>query len=330
MIGEYGPGGHRFGHELIRRAGLRRPRRHATGARCTSPWRGALAAAPTGGPPGEIASHLRAAMPLVEPAEVARGRARRPPTRRWRRWPTTTPSTSSTPCSSWCPTSGTEVLLRSGRRHDAGRRRRRAPSSAAWRRSAWPSARRRRPGRRRRPRVRARRAGATPATRRPPWTCCARVQPLAADEAERIKLQASLTRALALSGDGEAARVLGDDVLVSARCLDDAGVRRLAFDAVSYVPWRPQSLDGQLATMRDAATIARAAGDLEWENHATSKTLYGEILAGDLDVGAAHRRPSPRPGGVRRATDLPGARRPGPRHARHRRGSLRRCRAPRR
>ncbi|MBA3286400.1 MAG: hypothetical protein H0U21_00040 [Acidimicrobiia bacterium] len=113
------------------------------------------------------------------------------------------------------------------------------------------------------------------------------VLPLADDETTRVQLQASLTRALALSGDGEAARVLGEDALASARSLDDPYARRLAFDALSFVPWTPQTLDRQLAVMREAADTARAHGDLEWENHAVSKTLYGEILAGDLDAARA-------------------------------------------
>ena len=279
MIGEYGPGGHRFGHELIRRAvyddlgGTDRRTLHLAVAR-------RLAATPTGGPSGEIATHLRAAMPLVEPAEVARA--------------VLAAADAAMAALAYddavhfldtvlelVPDVGTEVLLRSAdammRAGDVARAKQRcleafggahrrgdddqavaaalAFSEACWRDS---------------------RDAATAVD------LLRRIQPSAADEGERIKLQASLTRALALSGDGEAARVLGEDVLASARCVDDAAVRRLAFDAVSYVPWRPQSIDGQLATMRDAATIARAAGDLEWENHATSKALYGEILAGDL------------------------------------------------
>jgi DNA-binding CsgD family transcriptional regulator len=37
-----------------------------------------------------------------------------------------------------------------------------------------------------------------------------------------------------------------------------------------------------LAVMVEAADLALAVGDLEWENHALSKRLYGEIIAGDL------------------------------------------------
>ncbi len=116
------------------------------------------------------------------------------------------------------------------------------------------------------------------------------VLPVAPDEASRVRLQASLTRALALSGDGEAARVLGEDVLASARRLDDRYARRLAFDAMSFVPWTPQSLDGQLAVMVEAAEIAAAEGDVEWENHALSKRLYGEIIAGDLTAARVTAR----------------------------------------
>ncbi len=120
------------------------------------------------------------------------------------------------------------------------------------------------------------------------------VLPFAADETARVRLQASLTRALALAGDSEAARVLGEDALASARLLDDSYARRLAFDAMSFVPWTPQRLERQLADMREAAETARDVGDLEWENHAVCKTLYGEILAGDLTAArltaARHHR----------------------------------------
>ena len=76
--------------------------------------------------------------------------------------------------------------------------------------------------------------------------------------------------------------MLGEDALESARALDDPYARRLAFDAMSYVPWSPPRLEGQLAVMREAADLAVAEGDVEWEAHAVCKTLYGEILTGDL------------------------------------------------
>jgi DNA-binding CsgD family transcriptional regulator len=110
---------------------------------------------------------------------------------------------------------------------------------------------------------------------------------LAEGEIEQIRLQASLARALALSGDGEVARVLVDDALASAPAVDDPYVQRLAFDALSFVPWTPQSLGRQLAAMRKSKQAAHAARDAEWEIGATSKVLYGEVIAGELDAARA-------------------------------------------
>ena len=137
--------------------------------------------------------------------------------------------------------------------------------------------------------------------------------PLADDEITRVRLQASLTRALAFSGDGEAAAVLGEDALASARALGDPYALRLAFEALSFVPWTPQNLERQLALMRESAQVARAHGDLEWENAAVDKTLYGEIMAGDLDAGAGHGGARPGARRARRPAAVPRPRLPGPR-----------------
>ncbi len=110
---------------------------------------------------------------------------------------------------------------------------------------------------------------------------------LADDETSRIRVQASLARALALSGDGEVARVLVEDSLAAARAIDDVLAQRLAYDALSYVPWTPLSIGRQLVAMRESKEAAHASGDAEWEIGATSKMLYGEVLAGGLDAARA-------------------------------------------
>ncbi|MGH9270401.1 MAG: ATP-binding protein, partial [Ilumatobacteraceae bacterium] len=119
------------------------------------------------------------------------------------------------------------------------------------------------------------------------------VRPLAGDGATGVRLQAALTRALALTGENDAAWVLLEDTLVSRRSLDDAYARRVAFDAMSFITWTPSTAPRQLAEMQAAADAERASGDVEWESHALSKTMYGTILTGDLDatrrIAARHR-----------------------------------------
>ena len=111
-----------------------------------------------------------------------------------------------------------------------------------------------------------RRHGATHATVRPPPGCSASVLPLAADETTRVRLQASLTRALALAGDGDAARVLGEDALASARSIGRplcpaAGVRRHVLRAV----------DAADASTASSPTCARRP-----RRHCRSATRVGE------------------------------------------------------
>ncbi len=106
---------------------------------------------------------------------------------------------------------------------------------------------------------------------------------VADDESIRVRLQAALTRALAVTGDGEMATMLGEDALASARQLGEQSALRTALDALSYAPWTPQTIDRQLSLMRESVAAARAAGDQEWESLSISKLLYGEIIVGDLD-----------------------------------------------
>lgn len=284
MVGEYGAGGYRFGHELIRRCvydelgGADRRALHLAVARRLPTLR-------AGGPAGEIARHLAAAVPLVDGAAVVSA-ARRAADAAIEAVAYDDAVDFLEMALAHAADDRADILLltadatmRAGDVERAKHRcleafrsadhlgddERRIAAALAFSEACW----------------RDSRDAATAAD------LLRRVLPTAADETSRMGLQASLTRALALSGDGEAARVLGDDVLASARQAGDAHVRRLAFDAVSFVPWTSQSLEHQLAAMREAVTAARDGGDLEWENHATCKTFYGEVLAGDLRAARA-------------------------------------------
>ena len=279
IVGEYGPGTYRFAHELIRRSvydGLGSARRrhlHLAVAR-------ALDDGSTAAPVAEIAQHLVAAVPLIDTRDAVDATLRA--------------AESATEALAYddaarfleialaiTPDDRTELLLRVA---DASMRAGHVRTAKDHCIEAFELARKNTDGDRRIAAAlayseatwRDARDGATAAR------LLREVLPLAADETTRVRLQASLTRALALAGDSDAARVLGEDALASARSMDDPSARRLAFDAMSYVPWTPQRLDRQLADMREAAEAALQIGDLEWESHAVCKTLYGEILAGDL------------------------------------------------
>jgi DNA-binding CsgD family transcriptional regulator len=108
------------------------------------------------------------------------------------------------------------------------------------------------------------------------------VLPLGGDELTQVRVQAALTRVLALAGHDDAATTLGEDALAAARTLEDPAVVRMAIDAISCIQWGPRTLARQLALTREAAAMARAAGDAEAENQAVTKRLYGEITAGEL------------------------------------------------
>ena len=136
---------------------------------------------------------------------------------------------------------------------------------------------------RRRARRTARRRGATPARARPRPGCCAACSPWPTTRSTRVRLQASLTRALAFSGDGEAAAVLGEDALASARALGDPYALRLAFEAAVVRPVdAAERCARQLAVMRESAEVARATRRPGVGERRRREALYGEITAGDL------------------------------------------------
>jgi DNA-binding CsgD family transcriptional regulator/tetratricopeptide (TPR) repeat protein len=281
IVSEYGSGGYRFAHELIRRSirdGLgsaERRRLHLAVAR-------ALDTGAASDPIAAIAQHLCAAVPLVE-AEEAVSAAVKAADAATAAVAYDDAARFLEAAASIAPNGRVELLLRIAdatmRAGDVARAKERCleahelaqrttdpagriAAALAYGEAAWRDAR-----------------DGTTAAR-----LLRGVLPLADDETTRVRLQASLTRALALAGEGDAARVLGEDTLASARTLDDPDACRLAFEAMSVVPWTPQTLDARLAEMREAANSARALLDLEWEDQALVKTLYGEILAGDLDA----------------------------------------------
>jgi DNA-binding CsgD family transcriptional regulator len=297
IVVELGSGGYRFAHELIRRCvyddlgSADRRRLHLAVARALEGGREA-AAIP------EIAQHLAAAVPLVDPRHAVAAAVRA--------------ADAATAAVAYddavrhlevalaiAPDEGADLLLRTAdaamragdvtaakarcvEAHELAERigddRLRIDAALAYGDAAWRDAR----------------DGATSAR------LLRGVLALVDDETSRVRLQAALTRSLALAGDGDAARLLGEDALASARALDDPSARRLAFDAMSFVPWTPQTAHRQLAEVREAATEARRLDDLEWETHALSKSMYGEILIGDLDSARAtagrHREMSRRTG----------------------------------
>ncbi|MET0459351.1 MAG: LuxR C-terminal-related transcriptional regulator, partial [Ilumatobacteraceae bacterium] len=299
IVGEYGAGSYRFAHELIRRSvydglgsGERRGHHLAVARALDAGMVGGAAAGSVGGSArmvggsaAEIAQHLAAAVPLVDPrvavaaavhaADAATGAVAYHDAARFLE-----------AALAIAPDSRVDLLLRLAdatmRAGDVARAKHRCleahdlaqrtgdgagriAAALAFGDAAWRDAR----------------DGSTAAR------LLRGVLPLAADEITRVRLQASLTRALAFSGDSEAAAVLGEDALASARTLGDPYALRVAFEALSFVPGTPQNLHRQLALMRESAQVARANGDLEWENAAVDKALYSEIMAGDLDAARA-------------------------------------------
>ena len=288
IVGEYGIGGYRFAHELIRRSiydGLGSAERRGHHLAVAEALDVGSAAGMAGGSAAEIAQHLAAAVPLVAP-QVAVAAAVEAATAASEAVAYDDAARFLAAALAIAPDGRADLLLRladatmrSGdvaqakqrclEAHDLAQRTndadRRIAAALAYGDAAWRDAR----------------GGATAAR------LLRGVLPLAADEITRVRLQASLTRALAFSGDGEAAAVLGEDALASARALDDPYALRVAFDAMSFLPWTPPTLERQLAIMRESAQVARAHGDLEWENASVDKTLYGEIMAGQLDAARA-------------------------------------------
>jgi DNA-binding CsgD family transcriptional regulator len=282
IVGEYGGHSYRFAHELIRRsvyddlASADRRRLHLDVA-------GALEG--EDGLAGEVAQHLAAAVPLVD-SRAAVQAARRAASEATAAVAYDDAARFLEMALEVAPEGRVDLLLeladatmRAGDvagakqrcldAHDLAERtgddRRRVAAALAYSKASWRDAR----------------DGATSVD------LLRDALPLAEDELTRVQVQASLARALALSGEGEVARMLVEDFMRSARAMDEPLVERLTYDALSYVPWTPQSLGYQLTSMREWVQAARASGDIEWEAGATSKMLYGEVLAGEMDAARA-------------------------------------------
>ncbi len=107
--------------------------------------------------------------------------------------------------------------------------------------------------------------------------------PLASDGATEVRVEAALSRALAFTGRDVEARALADKATVAARELGDHAAIRVAMSSVLFVPWTAETIDHQVAIARELLERAEAAGDIEWLSGAHNKLLYGLITLGELD-----------------------------------------------
>jgi DNA-binding CsgD family transcriptional regulator len=124
--------------------------------------------------------------------------------------------------------------------------------------------------------------------------------PLAAEPEQALQLQASLGRALALSGQGAEAEAMAETTVAAARRLDHPRTLQMAYAAALFSPWTPANLDKLRLYARDLVELARVEGNLEWELGSLDKLLYAAVVAGDLDearaIAARHRTLSARLG----------------------------------
>jgi DNA-binding CsgD family transcriptional regulator/tetratricopeptide (TPR) repeat protein len=110
-----------------------------------------------------------------------------------------------------------------------------------------------------------------------------RALPLAPDVATEVRVQAALSRSLAFTGRGDEARARGDRALAAARDLGDHVAIRVAMSSILFAPWTAETIDHQVAIARELLERAGAEGNLEWETGALNKLLYGLINLGELD-----------------------------------------------
>ena len=124
--------------------------------------------------------------------------------------------------------------------------------------------------------------------------------PLVEDPTTAVRVQAGLSRAVALSGRGAEAEALAQETLTAARELADPAALKVAYASALFAPWTPANHDRQRAMARELIDQARAQGDLEWELAGLDKLLFGTITAGDMDearnLAARHRTLSARAG----------------------------------
>ena len=122
--------------------------------------------------------------------------------------------------------------------------------------------------------------------------------PLATEPALAVRVRAGLSRALALSGQGGEAEPLAEATIAEARRIGDREALRIAYAAALFVPWTPDNHDRLRLIARELVEQAQAEGDPEWELGGLDKLLFGTIMAGDLGearaLAARHRRLSRR------------------------------------
>jgi class 3 adenylate cyclase/tetratricopeptide (TPR) repeat protein len=107
--------------------------------------------------------------------------------------------------------------------------------------------------------------------------------PLAADAATRVRLQGSLSRALAFSGKPAEAHATADDALAGARKLDDRRALYSGLLAVTCAPWSPETLGRQLAANRELLALARADRADEVELQALSWLVFYLLITGEFE-----------------------------------------------
>lgn len=103
------------------------------------------------------------------------------------------------------------------------------------------------------------------------------------DEVLTVRLEAARGRALALSGHDDDAREICRRAMQRARQLDDPETTRLAYTALLFTAWTPDTVHELLDAARSFAEFAVGVGVREWELWALDKVLFGLITVGRLD-----------------------------------------------
>lgn len=107
---------------------------------------------------------------------------------------------------------------------------------------------------------------------------------LATQEGDRRRLRAARARALALRGRDEEARTEAEDVIATARAVGDVDALGLAHAALLFSRWDAHTVDRFTRVSEDFVDLATSVGNREWELWALDKRLHGTVTLGDLDV----------------------------------------------
>jgi class 3 adenylate cyclase/tetratricopeptide (TPR) repeat protein len=103
------------------------------------------------------------------------------------------------------------------------------------------------------------------------------------DQGIRVRIRATLGRSLAISGKIEEGQALSEQALAEARELEDGEALHTAFNAVLYASGTPDNIERQVAVAREFTESALGSGDLETVVHARSRLISATISVGDLD-----------------------------------------------